>query len=90
LIRCITFQREAKIKYQKEAEERIEREDGEEQEMMEAPGEEPKPPAKVDTSTVRSEVTERLFQSLRPPGEPKVHLEVTTSRPIDQNPGCPK
>jgi hypothetical protein len=57
---------------------------------MEAPGEEPKPPAKVDMSTVRSEVTERLFQSLRPPGEPKVHLEVTTSGPVDQNPAFAK
>jgi hypothetical protein len=89
---CVTLQREAKKKHQKEAEQRIEREsgDGEEQEVMEAPGEEPKPPAKVDMSTVRSEVTDRLFQSLRPPGEPKVHLELTTSGPVDQSPACSK
>jgi hypothetical protein len=80
------------MKYQKESEQRIEKEagDGEEQEVMEPPGEEPKPPAKVDMSMVRSEVTERLFQSLRPPGEPKVQLELTASGPVDQNPACPK
>ncbi|XP_033609176.1 coiled-coil and C2 domain-containing protein 2A isoform X2 [Cryptotermes secundus] len=83
--------REAKKKYQKEAEQRIEKESGDEveQEMMEPLGEEPKPPAKVDMSTIRSEVTERLFKSLRPPGEPKVHLQLTTTGHVDQNPACP-
>jgi hypothetical protein len=92
MIYFVTFQREAKKKYQKEAEQRIEREIGDEaeQEMVEPLGEEPRPPAKVDMSVVRSEVTERLFQSLRPPGEPKVHLELTASGPVDQNSVCPK
>jgi hypothetical protein len=58
--------------------------------MIEPPGEEPKPPVKVDMGVVRSEVMERLFRSFRPPGEPKVYLELTTSGAIDQNPACPK
>lgn len=92
MICCVTFQREAKKKYQKEAEQRIEKESAHEaeQEMVEPLGEEPKPPAKVDMSTIRSEVTERLFKSLRPPGEPKVHLQLTTTGHVDQNPACPK
>jgi hypothetical protein len=92
MIYSVTFQHEAKKGYQKEAEQRIEREsvDEIEQEMLELPGEEPKPPAKVDMSVVRSEVMERLFQSFRPPGEPKVHLELSTSGPVDQNPSCLK
>jgi hypothetical protein len=58
--------------------------------MLEPPGEEPQPPAKVDMGVVRSEVMERLLKSLRPPGEPRVHVQLTTSGPVDQNPACPK
>ncbi|XP_021920038.1 coiled-coil and C2 domain-containing protein 2A isoform X3 [Zootermopsis nevadensis] len=82
---------EAKRRHQSKAEQRIEREFDEETELeiMEPSGEEPKPPAKVNMGVVRSEVMEGLFQSFRPPGEPKVYLELTTSEAIDQNPGCP-
>jgi hypothetical protein len=92
MIYCIKFQREAKKRRQKEAEQRIERESDEEAEqlMLEPPGEEPKPPAKVNMGVVRSEVMERLLKSMRPPGEPKVHVQLMTGGPVDQNPACPK
>ena len=88
----VKFQHEAKKRSQKEAEHQIERESDEEAEqmMLEPPGEEPQPPAKVDMGVVRSEVMERLLKSLRPPGEPKVHVQLTTSGLVDQNPACPK
>jgi len=92
MIYSAKFQREAKKRRQKAAEQQIERESDEEAEqmMLEPPGEEPQPPAKVDMGVVRSEVMERLLKSLRPPGEPKVHVQLTTSGPVDQNPACPK
>jgi len=92
MIYNVKFQREAKKRRQKDAEQWIEREPDEEAEqmMLEPPGEEPQPPAKVDIGVVRSEVMERLLKSLRPPGEPKVHVQLMTSGPVDQNPACPK
>jgi hypothetical protein len=91
-IYSVKFQREAKKRRQKEAEQQIERESDEEAEqmMLEPPGEEPKPPAKLAMGGGRSEVMERLLNSLRPPGEPKVHVQLTTRGPVDQNPACPK
>jgi hypothetical protein len=87
----VKFQREAKKRRQKEAEQQIERESDEaEQMVLEPPGEEPTPPAKVDMGVVRSEVMERLLKSLRPPGEPKIHVQLMTTGPVDQNPACPK
>jgi hypothetical protein len=92
MIYSVQFQREAKKRRQKEAEHMIERESDEEAEqmMLEPPGEEPRPPAKVNMGAVRSEVMERLLKSLRPPGEPKVQVQLMTSGTIDQNPACPK
>ncbi|KAJ9583994.1 hypothetical protein L9F63_021664, partial [Diploptera punctata] len=73
----------------KESEERKEKEKGQMQEELETPGEEPKPPAKVDMATVKSEMLERLAESFRPPGEPKLKIELINNGLIDQTPGCP-
>ena len=92
------FKREARKERQKQAEQKIEKESEEKQEKekeemleeLEIPGEEPKPPAKVDMAMVKSEMMERLTESFRPPGEPKLKIELTNNGHVDQNPGCPK
>ncbi|PSN40991.1 hypothetical protein C0J52_10989 [Blattella germanica] len=79
---------------QKQAEQKIEESDDKQEkeellDELEAPGEEPKPPAKVDMAVVKSEMMERLSESFRPPGEPQLHIELNNNGVVDQNPGCP-
>ena len=88
------FKREARKERQKQAEHKIEESQGKEKEEfleeLEVPGEEPKPPAKMDMAVVKSEMMERFTECFRPPGEPKLKIELTNNGQVDQNPGCPK
>ncbi|XP_069688134.1 coiled-coil and C2 domain-containing protein 2A [Periplaneta americana] len=83
--------REARKKRQRAAEQLIEKESDEETEVEESlkSEDEPKPPAKVDMGIVRSEAMEKFSQSFRPPGEPKLYLELSTNSHVDQNPSYP-